>query len=122
MGNVVMLKKQQIIQGIVDGYLNADLNQRFITNQASTYLPIAPDDGIEGIFTGDVLIVDRSIRPKHGCVILTEIEGEYCLRRLVKNGNAMALVDDKGYVPPRLVTDDDYYHGTVTHNIHSQSW
>jgi DNA polymerase V len=115
-----MLKKQQIIQGI-DGYLNADLNQRFITNQAATYLPIAPDDGIEGIFTGDVLIVDRSIRPKPGYVIFAEVDGEYCLRRLMKSGNAMTLVDDKGYVPPRLVTDDDYYHGTVTHNIHAQS-
>jgi DNA polymerase V len=120
MGQVMMLKKKQVVQGIVDGYLNADLNHRFIANPAATYLPLAPNDGIEGIFAGDVLIVDRSIRPKQGCVILAEIDGEYCLRRLIKNGEAMALVDDKGYVPPRLVTEDDYYHGTVTYNIHAQ--
>jgi len=121
MGNIMTLKKKQVVQGIVDGYLDIDLNDRFIMNPAATYLPLAPDNGIDGISAGDVLIVDRSIRPKPGCVILTEMDGEYCLRRLIKQGETMALVDDKGYVPLRLVTEDDYYHGTVTHNIHVQS-
>jgi DNA polymerase V len=123
MGDILSrLEKQALIQGVADGYLNTDLNARFISNKAATYLPLAPDDGIEGIAVGDTLIVDRSLKPKPGRVILAEIDGQYCLRRLVRNGTALLLVDDKGYAPPRHVTESDYYHGTVTHNIHSQSW
>jgi len=116
------LDSKALIQGVADGYLNTDLNARFIKNKAATYLPLAPDDGIEGISIGDMLIVDRSLKPKPGRVILAEIDGQYCLRRLVKHGNALFLVDDRGYVPPRPVTEDEQYHGTVTYSIHSQSW
>ncbi len=116
------LETQALIQGVADGYLNTDLNARFIQNKAATYLPLAPDDGIEGIFMGDVLIVDRSLNPKPGRVILAEIDGQYCLRRLVRNGTALLLVDDKGFVPPRLANESDYYHGTVTHTVHALSW
>jgi SOS-response transcriptional repressor LexA len=112
------LSHPAMTQGVAYGYLNTDLNARFISNKAATYLPLAPDDGIEGISVGDTLIVDRSLKPKAGRVILAE----YCLRRLIRNGTALLLVDDKGYAPPRHVTESDYYHVTVTHNIHSQSW
>lgn len=116
------LDSKALIQGVADGYFNTDLNARFIQNKAATYLPLAPDDGIEGISIGDVLIVDRSLKPKPGGVILAEIDGEYCLRRLVKQGSLLLIMDDKGYVPPRPVTETEYYHGTVTHTIHSMSW
>jgi hypothetical protein len=53
-----------MIQGVADGYLNTDLNARFIHNRAATYLPLAPDDGIESISVDDTLIVDRSLSPK----------------------------------------------------------
>ncbi len=116
------LEAQALTQGVAEGYLNTDLNARFIQNKAATYLPLAPDDGIEGISIGDTLIVDRSLKPKAGRVILAEVDGQYCLRRLLRQGTALLLVDDKGYVHPRLVTECEYYHGTVTHNIHSMSW
>jgi DNA polymerase V len=123
MGDILSrLDSKTLTQGIADGYLNTDLNGRFIQNKAATYLPLAPDDGIDGIFIGDVLIVDRSLKPKPGRVILAEVEGQYCLRRLIQQGSALFVVDDKGYVPARRITENEYYHGTVTYNVHSQSW
>jgi DNA polymerase V len=92
------LESQELIQGVADGYLNTDLNARFIQNKAAIYLPLAPDDGIEGISIGDVLIVDRSLKPKPGRVIWAEVDGQYCLRRLIKQGSALLMVDDKGHV------------------------
>lgn len=115
------LESQALIQGIADGYLNTDLNARFILNKAATYLPLAPDDGIETISVGDVLIVDRSLKPKPGRVILAEIDGQYCLRRLLKHGNALFLNDDRGLVPPQPISEQEYYHGTVTYSIHAQN-
>lgn len=120
MGEVLSrLDAERLIQGIADGYLEMDLNARFIRNKAATYLPPAPDNGIEGIVPGDVLIVDRALKPKPGAVIMAELDGQYCLRRLIRQGSALLLIDDRGYVSPRLVTEEDYYHGTVTHSIHA---
>lgn len=72
------LESQALIKSIADGYLNTDLIARFIQNKAATYLPIAPDDGIEGIFIGD--ITDQVFKPKPRRVILAEIYGQYSLR------------------------------------------
>jgi DNA polymerase V len=79
--------------GLADGYLNTDLNSRFIRHKAATYLCPAPDDGIEGVYMGDTLIIDRSLKPEPGRVIMAIIDGEYCLRRLVKERNKLLLVD-----------------------------
>lgn len=88
------LESKALIQDVADGYLNTDLNALLVQNKAATYLPLAPADGIESISIGDVLTVDR---PKPGRVIL---DRQYCLRRLVTQGNALLLVDNRGYVPP----------------------
>lgn len=112
--------EKEYIQAMADAYLNTDLNARFIHNRAATLLPPAPDDGIHGIFLGDILIVDRSIKPKPGYVILAEVDGQYCLRRLLLNKRNLYLADDKGYIPPWRVSGQEYFHGVVTANIHPQ--
>lgn len=109
-------------QIVADAYLISDLNARFIRRKSSTWFPIAPDDGIEGIFMGDVLIVDRAENLHPGSVVMVEIEGEYCLRRVVKDGKRLLLIDDKGYVPPRVFSDMACYHGTVFYNVHPHQW
>lgn len=106
------------VQAMADAFLNSDLNARLIHNKVATLLPPAPDDGIDGIYLGDLLIVDRSISPKAGSVIFTEIAGEFCLRRLRRYGKDLVLEDDKGYTPPRRVTNEDFFRGTVTYSIH----
>lgn len=40
------------VQAMANAYLHADLNVRLIANKAATYLPPAPDDGIDGVVTG----------------------------------------------------------------------
>ena len=77
-----------------EGYLNTDLNARFIRNRAATYLFPACSDGIEGIHKRDILVVDRSLSAKPGRVIVANIEGEYQLRRIEKQGSRIALVTD----------------------------
>jgi DNA polymerase V len=112
-------KDDPYVQAMADALLNTDLKTRLILNMAATCLPPAPDDGIDGVYLGDLLIVDRSIKPKLNGVIFAEIAGEFCLRRLRRIGKNLFLEDDKGYALPHKVTSDDYFHGTVTHNIHA---
>jgi DNA polymerase V len=111
------------VSRLAEGYLDCDLNRRFISKPAATYLFPSADDGIEGIFKGDMLIVDRSITPKPGAVVIADIGGEYAIRRLVKEHGKLLLVDDKGYTPPLTINETlGIYHGTVTASIHSHSW
>lgn len=107
------------VQAMADAFLNADLNARLIQNKAATMLPPAPDNAIEGIFQGDLLIVNRSLKPKSNTVIFAEIAGEFCLRRLRRYGSAWVLEDDKGHSAPKEMSNEDFYHGTVTHSIHA---
>jgi DNA polymerase V len=116
------LARKEKTQAVADAYLQCDLNARFIHNKAATYLPPAFDDGIDGIFMGDTLIVDRSVKPRPGLVIVAEVDGEYCLRRIVQDRGRILLTDDKGYVPPRLATGIDYSHGVVLFSIHPHSF
>lgn len=108
----------EFIQALSDGLLNTDLNARYIQHKAATYLCPAMDDGIDYIYSRDLLVVDRSIKPQSGRVIIVAMEGRYCLRRLIKNQGQLLLVDDKGYVLPYPVTELEAYAGTVTASIH----
>jgi len=40
-----------------------------------------------GIFTGDLLIVDRSLKPKSGDIVIAELDGELLVRRYERSGN-----------------------------------
>lgn len=61
-----------------------DLNELCVRHPAATYLVVAQGDSMQGagIYEGDVLIVDRSITPAHGHVVIAELFGELTVKRL----------------------------------------
>lgn len=107
------------IQGMADGLLNCDLNARYIRRKAATFLCPCPNQGIEGIFPGDQLLVDCSIDPKPGMVVLAEVDGAYALKRLIKDSGRLVLIEDHGFEPPRVLNGTETIRGVVTFNIHS---
>jgi DNA polymerase V len=75
-----------------------------------------------GIFNGDVVIVDRSIKAVNGKVIIATLNGEMLIRRLEKTFNKIRLVPET----PRLSAIDVDLSGAefsiwgvVTYVIHS---
>ena len=59
-----------------------DLNEFLISNPAATYLVRASGDSMlnAGINNGAILIVDRSIEPQHGKIVIASVNGAYtCL-------------------------------------------
>ena len=106
------------IQAMTDGLLNCDLNARYINRKAATFICPCPNPGIEGIFPGDDILVDCSINPKPGHVVLVEIEGAYMVKRLIKEQERFILIDDAGYEPIRFLSEFDTIRGVVTCNIH----
>jgi DNA polymerase V len=106
------------IRGMMDGLVNCDLNARYIRRKAATFLCPCPNPGIEGIFPGDDLLVDCSISPQPGHVVLVEIDGAYMVKRLIKDQERFVLIDDAGYEPNRYLNEWDTIRGVVTCNIH----
>ncbi len=48
-----------------------------------------------GIFSGDTLIVDRSIKNVHGRIIIAVLNGDMLVRRLQKTINKVTFVPKK---------------------------
>ena len=74
-----------------------------------------------GIFDGDVLIVDRSLKLANGKVIVAILNGELLVRRFHKNFSSAFLVpENRRYKPINLGEFSDFMvWGVVVHSIHT---
>jgi len=86
-----------------DDYIDRelDLNEYLITNPAATFfVRVAGDSMIgAGINHDDILIVDRSIEPVSGRIVIAIVDGELTVKRLIKNGDCCRLVAENPLYP-----------------------
>ena len=70
-----------------------DLNEQLILNKPATFfLKMNSEAMIEdGIFSGDVLIVDRSVKADNNKIMVAILDGELLVRRLQKTQNSILL-------------------------------
>lgn len=61
-----------------------DLNAVLIAHPSATYLLRARGTSMveAGIFDGDVLIIDKAVRAKHGHIVVAEVDGEFTVKTL----------------------------------------
>jgi len=68
-----------------DDYMEGalDLNAHVIKHPAATYFVRASGDSMTGagIFDGDLLVVDRSLKPAHGRGAIVEVDGQLAVKR-----------------------------------------
>jgi DNA polymerase V len=79
-----------------------DINDLVVKNPASTFFVRVEGDSMTGagIFSGDVLVVDRSKDPKDGMIVVAAVNGELVVKRLsVKNNTAVLLSENENYAP-----------------------
>lgn len=71
-----------------------DLNEQLIRNKPATFFFRMNSEAMTdaGIYPGDVLIVDRSIRQANGRIIVAILNGELLIRRLSDGFNKKRLV------------------------------
>lgn len=71
-----------------------DLIRYLIPNPPATYLMRAQGDSMieAGILPNALLVVDRSLEPTHGEVVIAVIEGEFLVKQLVRTPQRVALV------------------------------
>ena len=79
-----------------------DINQYLVRNPVSTFFFPVEGDSMEGaqIFSGDVLVVDRSVKARHGSVVVAFVNGERLVKRLWNRGGRVALVAENPDYPP----------------------
>ena len=99
-----------------------DLNKHLIKNPASTFFVKVAGDSMEGagIHSGDMLIVDRSLEPKSGKVVIAVIDGELTVKRIRIQKNKIFLEPENAdYCSQEISPDSDFeVWGVVTNVIH----
>ena len=88
-----------------------DLNELLVKRPAATFFVKVQGDSMtgEGIHDGDLLVVDRSLRPASGDVIIACVDGDFTVKTL-RLGNGER---GKGHGEVRLVAANPNYPDIV---------
>ena len=100
-----------------------DLNEELIRNKPATFFMRVGSDTMQesGIYKGDVVIVDRSLKASTGKVIIAILNGDMLIRRFEKVNNKIRLLADGDKLSPIHIdaTCEDFgIWGVVTYVIH----
>jgi DNA polymerase V len=98
-----------------------DLND-LVKNPAATFLVRVSGHSMKdaGIHENDILIVDRSITPINGKVVIAVIQGQLTVKTIHKKNNQLFLIPANPDFLPIEVKEEDDIHvwGVVTKVIH----
>jgi DNA polymerase V len=101
-----------------------DLNEQLIRNKPATFFMRVNGDAMTGagIFSGDVVIVDRSVKASSGKVVIATLNGEMLIRRFEKGISRIRLIPETPRLSPIDVdpsSSEFSIWGVVTYTIHS---
>lgn len=99
-----------------------DLTEHLVSHPAATYyIRVSGDSMIDyGIFDHDLLIVDRSLEPHQGDIVIVALDGELTCKLLaIKNNIPYLKSGNPDYPPIEIKNKETYIWGVVIHNIHS---
>lgn len=99
-----------------------DLNEQLIMNKPATFFFRMNSHAMlgVGIQSGDILIVDRSLRAVNGKIIVAAVDGELVVRRLSQTMNRTVLAAENRQFKDVIVEEFTAYQpwGVVTCVIH----
>lgn len=102
---------------------NLDLNELMIQKPAATFFVRAQGDSMlgAGIHSNDILVVDRSIEPVSGKIVICALNGELTVKRLVQESEQWKLRAENPAYPDFILTEDLelVIWGVVTNVIHA---
>ena len=102
--------------------IGIDLNKYLIKNPISTFVLRVSGNSMNnaGIYNNDLLIIDRSINPNPGHIVVALLDGEFTLKRLIKEEDNYYLKADKENYPSINLYEyiDIQIWGVATYSIH----
>ncbi|MGE6452048.1 UV protection and mutation protein [Shewanella sp. SACH] len=97
-----------------------DLNELCIKHPAATFfVKVQGDSMIEaGIFSGDILVVDRSLQPAHGDTVVAAVNGEFTVKQLQLRP-VVQLLPRNALFSPIVINDESELNifGVVTNVV-----
>lgn len=106
-----------------DEYMEAgiDLNIELIRNPDATFFGRVKGYSMKdaGISDGDVLVIDKSLEPKNGSIAVCFLDGEFTVKRILKEKEALFLLPaNNEFKPIRISEENDFLvWGIVTYVI-----
>ncbi|MFM2423979.1 MAG: hypothetical protein RLZZ70_368 [Candidatus Parcubacteria bacterium] len=101
---------------LVEKSLN--VHDLLVTHPESTFFVRVEGDSMEGagIYSGDILVVDRAVAPTNGKIVVAAINGEMVVKRLRVRDQVLVLVSENAAYAPITVGEgeDCFIWGVVT--------
>lgn len=100
-----------------------DLNDHLMPRKEASFLLRAKGDSMigTGIHDGDILVIDRSLTPTHGRVVIATLDGQFTVKTLEKARGKIRLLPANPDFEPIEIKDEQELQiwGVVTSVIHS---
>lgn len=102
-----------------------DLNELIIQHPSATFFARVGGHSMEGagILDGDILVIDRSVSPTNGAIVIARFEGEFTVKRIRILEKTFYLSAEHPDYPDFQITDEVDFEvwGVVTYIIHKAS-
>lgn len=99
-----------------------DLNELIIKHPAATFFVKVEGESMRnaGILSGDMLVVDRSLQPAHGKIVVAVVNGEFTVKRILFHKDRVQLrAENENFPSIEIERDSDFQiWGVVTYVIH----
>lgn len=100
-----------------------DLSEYLVLHPEATFFLRVKGDSMTGagIHHGDLLIVDRSLSPASGRVVVAALNGELTVKRLQRSRGKLTLKAENPAYPDIAVNDEHEFQiwGVVAHVVHT---
>ena len=75
------------------GAQRIDLTTLLVTHSQATYFLKASGHSMveAGIFDGDIMVVDRAVKPRHGHIVVAVVDGDFTVKRLYQRAGRVKL-------------------------------
>ncbi len=87
----------------------------------SVYLVKVDGESMQGagIYTGDLLVVDRLVEARSGHIIIAAVNGEATCKRMFIRDRQVVLMSENPKYPSKYILEGDRFEvwGVVTHSI-----
>ena len=90
--------------------IRISLDKELVKNKESTFYARVNGDSMfgAGIDDGDLLVIDKSISPENGKIAVCFIDGDFTVKRIIKeNGKLYLKAENKKYKPIELGEENE---------------
>ena len=103
---------------------DVDLNVHLIKNVPATFVIRVQGKSMAdvGIYDGDLLVVDKSLKPKNFSTVIANVHDELVVKSFVKERDEQFLTSGSKKIEDKIIINSDsdvFVWGVVTYVIHS---